>query len=146
MAGGESRLPSPGFPRYNRRQGRLPRPSLALRDTDFAVAGAFGQDNIDYAMLVKIYGHDSTDDSRYSPAVCIDCKPIAITGQPEAKHISTSYVERSHLTMRMQCRRFGRLTNAFSKTVSNHAAAVSLHIAFIICAAFTRRCGARSPA
>jgi len=54
-----------------------------------AVEDAFGSE-IDYAMLVKIYGHDSTDDSRYSPAECIDCKPIAITGQPDPKHISTS--------------------------------------------------------
>src|SRR5258708_26447818 len=94
-----------------------------------AVEDAFGSE-IDYAMLVKIYGHDATDDSRYSPAECIDCKPIAITGQPDPKHISTSFVERQNLTMRMGIRRFTRLTNAFSKKIENHAAAVSLHMMY----------------
>jgi IS1 family transposase len=91
-----------------------------------AVEDAFGSE-IDYAMLVKIYGHDSTDDSRYSPAECIDCKPIAITGRPDPKHISTSFVERQNLTMRMGMRRFTRLTNGFSKKVQNHAAMVAIH-------------------
>ena len=94
-----------------------------------AVQDAFGSE-IDYAMLVKIYGHDAADDSRYSPAECIDCKPIAITGQPEAKHISTSYVERQNLTMRMGMRRFTRLTNGFSKKVENHAAMVAIHFMY----------------
>jgi IS1 family transposase len=91
-----------------------------------AVEDAFGSE-IDYAILVKIYGHDSTDDSRYSPAECIDCKPIAITGQPDPKHISTSFVVRQNLTMRMGMRCFTRLTNGFSKKVDNHAAIVAIH-------------------
>jgi IS1 family transposase len=91
-----------------------------------AVEDAFGSE-IDYAMLVKIYGHDAADDSRYSPAECIDCKPIAITGCPDPKHISTSFVERQNLTMRMGMRRFTRLTNGFSKKIQNHAAMVAIH-------------------
>jgi hypothetical protein len=90
-----------------------------------AVESAFGSE-IDYAMLVKIYGHDAADGSRYSPAECIACKPIAITGRPDPKHISTSYVERQNLTMRMGMR-FTRLTNGFSKKVENHAAMVAIH-------------------
>jgi IS1 family transposase len=91
-----------------------------------AVESAFGAD-IDYAMLIKIYGADSTNDTKYSPAECIDCKPIAITGRPDPKYISTSYIERQNLTMRMGMRRFTRLTNGFSKKVENHAHAVALH-------------------
>jgi IS1 family transposase len=91
-----------------------------------AVESAFGSD-IDYAMLVKLYGNDRESESRYSPAECIDCKPIAITGRPNPKHISTSYIERQNLTMRMGMRRFTRLRNAFSKKVENHGHAVALH-------------------
>jgi IS1 family transposase len=94
-----------------------------------AVESAFGAD-VDYAMLVKIYGADSSDDTKYSPAECIDCKPIAITGRPDPKHISTSYVERQNLTMRMSMRRFTRLTNGFSKKVENHAYAIALHFMY----------------
>ncbi len=92
-----------------------------------AVDDAFGWE-VDYAMLVKMYGGTTTEDQRkYSPADCIGCKQEAIKGNPDPDHISTSYAERANLTMRMQMRRFTRLTNAFSKKVDNHAHAVSLH-------------------
>jgi IS1 family transposase len=91
-----------------------------------AIEDAFGSD-IDYAMLVKLYGNDGEDETRYSPAECIGCREIGITGHPDPKHISTSYVERQNLTMRMNMRRFTRLTNAFSKKVDNHVAMVAIH-------------------
>ena len=82
--------------------------------------------DIDYAMLVKIYGSEGKP-GHYSPPVCLGAVPEAITGNPDGAHISTSYVDRQNLTMRMGMRRFTRLTNAFSKKVENLAAAVSLH-------------------
>jgi len=91
-----------------------------------AVEGAFGSD-IDYAMLVKLYGPSSElAKGRYSPAECIGARKVPIEGDPDPKHISTSYAERSNLNIRMHTRRFTRLTNAFSKKVENHAHSVAL--------------------
>lgn len=94
-----------------------------------AVEEAFGM-NVDYAMLVKLYGSDGQNETRYSPATCIGCRSEAITGSPDPKHVSTSYAERANLTMRMSMRRFTRLTNGFSKKLENHVAALSLYFMF----------------
>jgi IS1 family transposase len=92
-----------------------------------AVEGAFGAD-VDYAMLVKLYGNTPESfKGRYSPAECTGIKKTKIEGKPDEKHISTSYVERSNLTMRMANRRFTRLTNAFSKKFENHAHMVAIY-------------------
>lgn len=97
-----------------------------------AVESAFGSD-VDYAQLIKIYGKPSIErdaEARYSPPTCIGIKMELVTGNPDVDYVSTSYVERANLTMRMHMRRFTRLTNAFSKKVENHAHAVALHFAY----------------
>ena len=94
-----------------------------------AIDDTFGV-NVDYAMLVKVYGADESSRERYSPSEIIDAVPTVVTGDPEPYRISTSHVERQNLTVRMQMRRFTRLTNAFSKKLENLKAALALYFAW----------------
>lgn len=94
-----------------------------------AVEGAFGAD-IDYAMLVKVYGPAPEGEKRYSPAECIGAVKHRIEGNPDPKHVSTSYSERNNLNIRMHSRRMTRLTNAFSKKIENHTHAMALHFLY----------------
>lgn len=94
-----------------------------------AVENALGG-GVDYATLQKIYGASEETETRYSPAKCIGCESKVVSGTPDPRHISTSYVERNNLTMRMHMRRFTRLTNGFSKKLDNHAYAVALHFMY----------------
>jgi IS1 family transposase len=93
-----------------------------LNAVDWAFSG-----KIDYAMLIKQYSESGEGQKRYSPAECIGCERKRVTGRPDPKHISTSFIERQNLTMRMSMRRFTRLTNAFSKKIENHIASIAIH-------------------
>jgi IS1 family transposase len=93
-----------------------------------AVEGAFGA-GVDYAQLVKRY-EATQEETRYSPAECVACERKPVMGKPDPKHISTSYVERQNLSMRMSMRRFTRLTNAFSKKLENHLATVAVYFMY----------------
>jgi IS1 family transposase len=95
----------------------------------WAVEDTFGSE-VDYAMLIKLYGQEPEGEIRYSPAKCMGANPTIIQGNPDPSKISTSYAERQNLTMRMGMRRFTRLTNAFSKKIENLEHAVALHFMY----------------
>jgi IS1 family transposase len=107
---------------------RIQLSSDALRTYEDAVERAFGAD-VDYGQIVKFYDNEPIGPGRYSPPRVTGAARTVIAGSPDQRHISTSLVERQNLTMRMQMRRFTRLTNGFSKKVENLKAAVSLHFA-----------------
>lgn len=109
----------------SRIDGRIQLTTDGLKMYGEAVEGAFGMD-VDYAMLIKLYGSDSFD-TKYSPGDCIGTQTAVLQGNPDPQHISTSFIERQNLTMRMSIRRFTRLTNGFSKKIDNHYAAIALH-------------------
>jgi IS1 family transposase len=113
----------------SRVKGRVQLSTDGLNVYPEAVDGAF-PNGIDYAQLVKQYGEPAEAEHRYSPAVCTGAHKTVITGEPDWAHVSTSFVGRQNLTMRMHMRRFTRLTNAFSKKIQNHAHAVALHFTY----------------
>jgi len=110
----------------SRLAGRVQLTSDGLKVYVRVVKETFGTD-IDYAQLVKVYGTDPLDDRVYSPSICLDCIKTPQIGNPNPDHISTSFVERQNLSMRMRMRRFTRLTNAFSKKIENLEHAVALY-------------------
>jgi hypothetical protein len=86
--------------------------------------------DVDYAMLIKLYGSPTAPDTRYSPGECIGTETVFVTGNPDPNHVSMSYVERQNLTMRMSMRRFTRLTNAFSKKLENHEHMLAIYFLY----------------
>ena len=114
----------------NRLSNRVQLTTDGLRAYVEAVEDAFGGD-IDYSQLIKLYGDaPKSEQKRYSPAKCTGIKHKRVNGHPNKSNVSTSYVERQNLTMRMSMRRFTRLTNGFSKKVENHMHAISLHFMY----------------
>jgi len=113
----------------SRMAGRIQLTSDALPAYRDAVHDTF-LDEIDYAQLVKMYGESPEAEKRYSPPVCIGCESKRITGKPDPKHISTSFVERQNLNIRMGLRRFTRLTNAFSKKFENHVHGLAIYFMY----------------
>jgi hypothetical protein len=88
--------------------------------------------DVDYVMLIKLYGTPAAPDSRYSPGVCIGTETVVVTGNPYLNHVSTSYVERRNLTMRMSMRRFTRLIDGFSKKMENHEHMLAIYFLYYI--------------
>ena len=113
----------------SRLSNRIQLTSDGLKAYVQAVDDAFGMD-VDYAILHKLYGDSGEGQKRYSPAACVGIDKKTINGNPDSQFVSTSYVERQNLTMRMGMRRFTRLTNGFSKKAENHGHAVALHFMY----------------
>jgi len=113
----------------SRIEGRVQLTTDGFKAYKWATALAFPEGAVDYAQLIKVYAGqaDGSPTGKYSPPVCCGARKDPVGGWPDADHISTSFVERANLTMRMGMRRFTRLTNGFSKKIENHGHAVSLH-------------------
>jgi IS1 family transposase len=107
-------------------RGRVQITTDALRTYLNVIEDAFGAD-CDYSQLHKIYGAPLENETRYSPATCIGCEMKTVTGNPDPKHVSTSFVERQNWTVRGTMRRYARLSNGFSRKLENHAAATALN-------------------